>query len=102
MGGAGDRDRTDDIQLGKLCCSQADQRPSCKTRPFGPQQHQRLRSRTQNETAAPTGIGSGGKGVWFVEPRAGCSRRASRASLRLVGAFSDEGYLIGWVTLGEA
>jgi hypothetical protein len=47
--GAGDGNRTHDIQLGKLACLQADQRASCKTAPIVHQSHQRLRAISQNQ-----------------------------------------------------
>jgi hypothetical protein len=53
MDGAGDRDRTDDIQLGKLACSYNNQELICKTRRLGPQQHQGVRTRAQNRPRPP-------------------------------------------------
>jgi len=64
--GAGDGNRTHDIQLGKLDCRQADQAPSCKTLHIGPQRHQRVTAEKQNRTEPPSenkgAAPSGGKG----------------------------------------
>ena len=46
--GAGEGNRTLDIQLGKLACFQADQQPSCKTAAIAPQALQKLSGDLQN------------------------------------------------------
>ena len=36
------------------------------------------------------------------EAKAGCRNVRSRASLRLVGAWNDDGHFCGWISLGDA
>ena len=86
--GAGEGNRTLDIQLGKLLGNQAKQYLSCKTLPYRPQSLQRVTGGTQNQTAIP---------LWEVVV-AECSRAHSsqERELRKLSGDPHNRNVAGW------